>query len=196
MKKKKQEKKAKKKARVAKVKTKKSSKKQKRKQKKSAKLARKVKKTKKKKGALALGRPKKVFLPEKLQDLIERGKNRGFVTFSEILYFFPEVENDIFGLEKLYEELEGVGIAVKETKELLEPKEKPSTATKPTASEEARIDPIQMYLKEIGKVSFLTAEEEKELARRIEKGDDEAKKHLAKANLRLVVSIAKKYVGR
>jgi len=59
-----------------------------------------------------------------------------------------------------------------------------------------KIDPIQMYLKEIGKVSFLTAKEEKELAKRIEKGDEEAKNRLALANLRLVVSIAKKYVGR
>jgi len=61
---------------------------------------------------------------------------------------------------------------------------------------EAKVDPIQLYLKEIGKVPFITAEEEKELSRRIEKGDEEAKKKLVRANLRLVVSIAKKYIGK
>jgi len=61
---------------------------------------------------------------------------------------------------------------------------------------DVKIDPIQMYLKEIGKISFVTANEEKELSKKIEKGDLEAKKKLAKANLRLVVSIAKRYVGR
>ena len=59
-----------------------------------------------------------------------------------------------------------------------------------------KIDSVQMYLKEIGRVSFLTADEEKELSKRIEKGDEEAKKKLARANLRLVVSIAKRYIGR
>ncbi len=137
------------------------------------------------------GRPKKIFLPEKLQQLIEKGKERGFVTLSEILYFFPEVEKDIKGLEKLYAELERRGIEVKEAKEFLAPKEK--ILGRPL---EARIDPVQMYLKEIGQVSFLTAQEEKELAKRIEKGDEEAKKKLARANLRLVVSIAKRYIGR
>ncbi len=157
----------------------------------------------KKKKALKLGRPKKprtrtssvrgrVFTPEKIRQLTEKGKKRGFVTYSEILYFFPEIENDIKGLEKLYEDLEKEGIEIKESRELLTIEEKP----KKSAAEDVRIDPIQMYLKEIGQVSFLTAAEEKELAKRIEKGDEEAKKRLAKANLRLVVSIAKRYVGR
>ena len=146
----------------------------------------------KKKKTLKLGRPKKVFLPEKIRQLTEKGKERGFVTYSEILYFFPEIENDIKGLEKLYEDLEKEGIEIKESRELLTIEEKP----KKSAAEDVRIDPIQMYLKEIGQVSFLTAAEEKELAKRIEKGDEEANKRLAKANLRLVVSIAKRYVGR
>lgn len=147
---------------------------------------------------LPRGRPKKIFLPEKLQALIEKGKQRGFVTTSEILSFFPEVEKDIKGLEKLYEDLEKRGIEIEETKEFLEaPKEK-ALLQKGILTEglEARIDPVQMYLKEIGRVAFLTAEEEKELAKRIEKGDEEAKKKLARANLRLVVSIAKRYIGR
>ncbi|MCX6759649.1 MAG: sigma-70 family RNA polymerase sigma factor [Candidatus Nealsonbacteria bacterium] len=138
------------------------------------------------------GRPKKVFTPEKFQKLIKRGKERGFVTYSEILYYFGDIEKDIKGLEKLYENLEKEGIEVKEAKGLISLEEKVGKRKEA----EARIDPIQMYLKEIGKISFVTAAEEKELSKRIEKGDREAKKTLAKANLRLVVSIAKRYVGR
>lgn len=133
----------------------------------------------------------KVFTPEKFQQLIEKGKERGFVTLSEVLYFFPEVERDIKGLEKLYENLEKEGIEVKEARELISIEE--PTKKLPT---EVRIDPVQMYLKEIGKIHFITAQEEKDLAKKIEKGDEEAKKKLAGANLRLVVSIAKRYVGR
>jgi len=133
-----------------------------------------------------------VFLPEKFQKLLEKGRERGFVTPSEILFFFPEVERDIKGLDKLYEDLEKEGIEVREAKELLPEAEKEKAAAAP----EVKIDPIQMYLREIGQIPFVTAEEEKELAKRIEKGDEEARKKLARANLRLVVSIAKRYVGR
>jgi len=133
-----------------------------------------------------------VFLPEKFQQLVEKGKQRGFITASEILSFFPEIERDIKGLEKLYEDLEKEGIEVKEAKEFLEVKEK-KAEKKPSV---AKIDPIQMYLKEIGALSFVNADEEKELAKRIEKGEEEAKNILMRANLRLVVSIAKRYVGR
>lgn len=153
------------------------------------------KRKRKKKFKLPRGRPKKVFLPEKLQALIKKGKERGFVTASEILYLFPEIEKDISGLEKLYEDLEKEGIEVKEAKEFLDyhlPAAPP--AQKPIP--EARLDPVQMYLKEIATYPFVTAEEEKELAKRIEKGDEEARKKLARANLRLVVSIAKRYIGR
>lgn len=146
----------------------------------------------KKKVRLPRGRPKKVFTGEKLQQLLEKGRQRGFVTHSEILYFFPEVERDLKGLEELYETLEHEGIELQETKEFLieGPSKKEASGT------EGRIDPIQMYLKEIGRISFITADQEKELSKKIEKGDEEAKKKLARANLRLVVSIAKKYVGR
>jgi len=153
----------------------------------------KVRRKRRKKRGLPLGRPKKVFTPEKFKELVEKGRKRGFVTYSEILYFFPEIEKDLKGLEKLYDDLEKIGIEVKEAKELLLVEEKPKRLT---GEAEVRIDPIQMYLKEIGKVPFVTAAQEKELARRIEKGDEEAKNKLMKANLRLVVSIAKKYVGR
>ncbi len=131
---------------------------------------------------------------DKLQELIEKARPRGFVTYSEILYQFPDIEKDVEGLEYLYEKLEEGGIRVEEVKEYLnieEPEKK-----KVLLADEAPLDPVQMYLKEIGKISFVTAEQERELAKKIEKGDLEAKKTLARANLRLVVSIAKKYVGR
>jgi len=152
----------------------------------------------KKTKALPRGRPRKVFTSEKLQQLIEKGKKRGFVTFAEILFFFPEIEKDIKGLENLYENLEKERIEIKESKEFLEiPKETETVRKKFLETHrEIRIDPVQMYLKEIGQISFVTAEEEKELAKKIEKGDEVAKNKLMEANLRLVVSIAKRYVGR
>jgi len=146
------------------------------------------------KASFLRGRPKKVFLPEKFQQLVEKGKQRGFVTPSEILYFFPRVERDVKGLEQFYSNLEKEGIEVKEAKELISPVEEKKE--KAPFSPEAKIDPVQMYLKEIGQISFVTAEEEKELSKKIEKGDEEARRKLARANLRLVVSIAKRYVGR
>jgi RNA polymerase primary sigma factor len=139
---------------------------------------------------------KKVFSPEKLQALFDKGKQRGFVTTSEILYFFPGIEKDISGLENIYGKLEEEGIEIKEAKEFLETEEKSKKPGPVAKIREIKIDPIQLYLKEIGKVPFLTAEEEKELSKRIEKGDKEAMNKLMKANLRLVVSIAKRYIGK
>ena len=136
----------------------------------------------------------KLVTPEKLQELVDKVKSRGFITYSEILYSFPEIEKDIQGLEFLYDELEKRGIEVKESREFLEIDEKKKEAIR--AAAEAVLDPVQIYLKEIGEVSFLTADEEKELAKCIEKGEEEAKNKLMRANLRLVVSIAKKYIGR
>jgi len=141
-------------------------------------------------------RSKKKKLDEKkINELILKGEDRGFVTVPEILQLFPKIDQDITGLEKIYDFLEEKNIEVKEAREFLEiPDEKESKKKK--SSERNKTDPIQMYLKEIGKVSFLSAREEKELAKRIEKGDEQAKNQMALANLRLVVSIAKKYVGR
>jgi RNA polymerase primary sigma factor len=136
-------------------------------------------------------RKKKILVTqEKIDGLVQKGSERGFVTYAEILYLFPDIEKDIIGLENLYEELEKKGIEVKEANELLE------IGREREPKLESGLDPVQMYLKEIGQVSFLTADEEKDLARKIEAGDLEAKKKLARANLRLVVSIAKKYIGR
>jgi RNA polymerase primary sigma factor len=144
----------------------------------------------KKKKPVKRDRYKKVFTEEKIEKLIEKVQERRFISSSEILYTFPDFEKDISGLEALYDRLEENGIEIKEVKELLTFKKEKAV------SKRKKIDPVQMYLKEIGRVDFLTADEEKELAKRIEKGEIEAKKKLARANLRLVVSIAKRYIGR
>lgn len=126
--------------------------------------------------------------------LLKKGEERGFITTSEILYTFPRIERDIEGLEKLYDNFKDRGIQIKEMPEFLETKKQKEKKAKKALI--GKIDPIQMYLKEIGKSGFLSAKEEKELAKRIETDDEDAKNKLALANLRLVVSIAKKYVGR
>jgi RNA polymerase primary sigma factor len=138
----------------------------------------------------------RVFTPEKMDRLFDRARQRGFVTISEILYFFPDVEKDIEGLENLYEQLDRRGIEVKDSREFLSFKDDLEGKKTAAPLKGAKIDAIQLYLKEIGKVPFLTAEEEKELSKKIESGDEEAKKKLTRANLRLVVSIAKKYIGK
>src|SRR3989338_8889604 len=137
------------------------------------------------------------FAQSKVDGLLEKGKGRGFITYSEILTFlflFQNIKNNFFFLDDLYRKLEEIGIYVLEG-EKLEVKEKGSKAQEEVPGESST-DSVQMYLMEIGKISLISADEEKELARKIEKGDQEAKNKLAKANLRLVVSIAKKYVGR
>jgi RNA polymerase primary sigma factor len=154
-------------------------------------------KTKKEKSFAKKASSKKrssIFPPEKVKLLFERSNARGFVVFSEILNLFPSFEKDIRGMEQLYQELEDKGIEIKERKGFLE-LEKGKDKDKKTVSG-PKVDSIRMYLKEIGKTSMINAREEKELAKRIEKGDKEAAKKLTQANLRLVVSIAKRYVGR
>ncbi len=137
---------------------------------------------------------------KKIAELIRRGRDRGFITYSEILATFPKIEEDIPLLEDLYHHFETANIQVIETRDLLET-ETVGTAGKKKALTRADVeadssDSVQMYLREIGKISLLNADQEKELARRIEKGDQEAREKLAQSNLRLVVSIAKRYVGR
>jgi len=133
-----------------------------------------------------------MFTQDKIQKLIKKGKDRGFVTYSEILSFFPDPEKDIKNLENLYDILQSEGIDVKESKHFLDLENKIDSGKKA----EAPINPVHMYLKEIGRISRLTADEEKKLSKLIEKGDKEAKRKLIQANLRLVVSIAKRYIGR
>ncbi len=150
-----------------------------------------------KKKRVSKKRIKNVFPEEKIEALIEKTRARGFVTTSEILSFFPSVEKDIKGLESLYDKLDEEGIEVKDRKDYLRVEEEKDEYLSPIKDlKKVRVDSIQLYLKEIGKVDFLTPEQEKELSKRIEKGDQEAKRQLATANLRLVVSIAKKYAGR
>ncbi|MBX4209262.1 sigma-70 family RNA polymerase sigma factor [Candidatus Parcubacteria bacterium] len=136
----------------------------------------------------------------KAERLLVKGKERGFVTYDEILKEFPTIEDDIMFLDELYTKLSTAGVDVLESGGMLD-LEPPTKETGKKygfgrAGSESSYDSIQMYLKEIGQYPLVSAAMEKELARRIEAGDEEAKGLLAKANLRLVVSIAKKYVGR
>ena len=126
-------------------------------------------------------------------ELIEKGRKRGFITYDEILKTFPDVENNIFFLDELYEKFAIAGIDVLEGGNLLN---LDNDSIDKDLNKSTIHDSIQMYLKEIGQYSLIHAGDEKYLAKRIELGDPEAKNLLARANLRLVVSIAKKYVGR
>ncbi|MCC7469886.1 MAG: sigma-70 family RNA polymerase sigma factor [Bacteroidetes bacterium] len=133
---------------------------------------------------------------DKIESLIQKGKKRGFITYDEILKVFPNIENDVILLDDLYAQFMESSIDVIEGGNLLDLDiDEKKTVEKYSRDKKSR-DSIQMYLKEIGQYSLIKASQEKELARRIEAGDDEAKNLLARANLRLVVSIAKKYAGR
>lgn len=135
---------------------------------------------------------------QKAEGLLQRGKDRGFITYDEILKEFPNIELDINFLDRLYEKLSTAGIDVLEGGGLLEMKDNEEEMLKKYSMSkgDSGYDSIQMYLKEIGQYPLIGAAEEKELAKRIQAGDEEAKSLLAKANLRLVVSIAKKYANR
>ena len=130
------------------------------------------------------------------ETLIEKGKERGYVTYSEILKSFPHIEDDVNFLELLYERFTIAGVDVLEGG-MLEDAADEYLATRNIKDRHSiGYDSIQIYLREIGQYPLLTAAEERELAKRIEKSDAEARNILARSNLRLVVSIAKKYVGR
>lgn len=126
--------------------------------------------------------------------LIDKGKKSGSLTYKEIMDELDEIELSPEQIEKIYEVLESMGIDVIGDMGDMEVTEEDLDLSVPEGI--AIDDPVRMYLKEIGKVPLLTSEEEIELATRIEQGDVAAKKKLAEANLRLVVSIAKRYVGR
>jgi RNA polymerase primary sigma factor len=130
------------------------------------------------------------------EQLIEKGKERGYVTYSEILKSFPHVEEDVEFLESLYERLSIAGVDVLEGGILEDTADEYLATRNIKGRESSTYDSIQIYLREIGQYPLLTAAEERELAKRIEKDDNEARNILARSNLRLVVSIAKKYVGR
>ena len=136
----------------------------------------------------------------RVQDLVESGKSKGSLTYKEIMDQLVEVELEPEQFEKILETLEAIGIDVVNEIQIVEAE--PVTEPNPedidlSVPEGISIDdPVRMYLKEIGKVPLLTADEEIEIAKRMEAGDIEARQKLAEANLRLVVSIAKRYVGR
>ena len=151
---------------------------------------------------------------EKLNALIEKGKKAGKLTSKELMDTLDDLKMDPDELDKFYDKLEDLGIdtagedmlppldddalpALEELQEIEEVTEEEIAAdTDALADTFSTDDPVRMYLKEIGKVPLLTMDEEQELAKRMADGDEEAKRRMAEANLRLVVSIAKRYVGR
>ena len=129
---------------------------------------------------------------KKMRKLMRMGRNRGRVLYhSDVFEFYPEAEEDVDKLEKVVKRLEKSNIKVEAERNLLDEADQGMQEITPN-----KIDSIQTYLKEISKEPLLSAEEEVELAKRIEKEDMEAKRRMIRANLRLVVSIAKKYIGR
>ncbi|QEK12343.1 RNA polymerase sigma factor RpoD [Crassaminicella thermophila] len=137
---------------------------------------------------------------QSVKNLIEKGKKRGMLTYNEIMDTLEEIDLDKEQIEEVYDNLAAMGIDIVGEKE--EPIED-IPETEEVIDLDLSIpkginidDPVRMYLKEIGKVPLLSATEEIELAKRMENGDEEAKRRLCEANLRLVVSIAKRYVGR
>ncbi len=139
---------------------------------------------------------------ESVKQLIDEAKRRGSITYNEIMDKLQHEELTPEQIDDIYENLAAQGIKV-----VSDEADGEADSLGSSAPEENEVDlsvpegvaiddPVRMYLKEIGKVPLLTAEEEVELAKRIEKGDQEAKRRLAEANLRLVVSVAKRYVGR
>ena len=137
----------------------------------------------------------------KLSDLVELGHAKGKLTTQEILDAMEDMDFDPEQMDKLYETLEAANIEViddlqDDTLEELAFGDETKGEDSDTSENVAIDDPVKVYLKEIGRVPLLTSEEEVDLAIRIMNGDEQAKKRLSEANLRLVVSIAKRYVGR
>ncbi len=137
---------------------------------------------------------------DKVENLIKKGQIEGYVLQKDILKLFPRAEKDIEVLDELYQVLIENGIDVfddvvggKKEKSAAEVEQEVKLTT---ALDKITSDPVRMYLREIGKVALLTKEGEVDLAQKIEKGDQKAKEALTVANLRLVVSIAKRYLNR
>jgi len=142
-----------------------------------------------------------------LDQLFDKARTRGFLTENEVLFAFPDIEDYINVYEQFVDRLDSAGVGIVELKEGILGREKERHTIMETlhsaSDERGRIDPfdltadsIQMYLREIGKIPLLTAEQEVALAKRKERADKEAEKALIEANLRLVVSIAKKFIGK
>ena len=147
--------------------------------------------------------PKKLTRGEKIlelkaMELMKLGHERGYVTYDELLRSFPEIEKNVLFLDELYDRFSVAGIDVLKSGGMLgdDPSTELLAQKNAFKRNDSSYDSIQMYLREIGQYPLLNAGEEKVLAKRIFDGDSEARNLLARANLRLVVSIAKKYVGR
>ncbi|MBL7045420.1 MAG: sigma-70 family RNA polymerase sigma factor [Parcubacteria group bacterium] len=136
---------------------------------------------------------------KKSDKLLAKGRERGYVTYDEILREFPNIEEDVLFLEEMYEKFTTAHVDVLEGGGMLEEAATDEILSKKNLYRrggDSSYDSIQMYLREIGRYPLLVAQEERDFAQRILDGDDEARNLLARANLRLVVSIAKRYVGR
>jgi len=160
------------------------------------KRTKKIRKLKKQKPKTKVLTKKKVDEALKVERLVSHGKERGFVTYDEILKEFPTIETNIVFLDELYEKLHTLGVDILEGGGLLEMPEEETSKRYTYSRGDSSYDSIQMYLREIGQYPLIAGSMEKELAKRIEGGDMDAKNLLMKANLRLVVSIAKKYANR
>lgn len=138
-------------------------------------------------------------LQEKVKELIERSKQQGFVTQDEVLEVFSRPEKHLEAVDEFFDLILDDGIDVfmsVEDKDELDSDLEDELSDIINLSKKTVSDPVRMYLKEIGRIPLLTREEEIRLAQEVEAGSVKAKKDLADANLRLVVSIAKKYIGR
>lgn len=158
-----------------------------------------------------VGRPKKIKTasyptPDRKKQmvvLLKKGRERGFLTYQEIIESIPQIEQDIEAYENFLRELDAHSIKVIDQKNPFELEElqkeplKENVTQQKTASDEATtLDAVQIYLRDIGKYKLLTRREEIELSKRLEHNDEEARQKLINSNLRLVVSIAKKYAYR
>ena len=129
--------------------------------------------------------------------LIAKGKEQGYVTQQEIASVLPEAEENLEELDELYAALLEQGVEITDQKDsLIWDKEEEDADTGDDYIKDIADDSVRLYLREIGKIPLLTADQEISLAKRIEEGDKAAKDAMAEANMRLVVSIAKKYIGR
>jgi len=141
--------------------------------------------------------PKQAELERKAEALLQKGRDRGYIIYDEILREFPKIEEDIVFLESLYDKFNAASIDVIEGGNILSEQEPGlPQPERHGRGRDSGYDSIQMYLREIGQYNLLTPSEERALAKRVMEGEEEAKNLLARSNLRLVVSIAKRYIGR
>ncbi|TMF15629.1 MAG: hypothetical protein E6I37_00840, partial [Chloroflexi bacterium] len=129
--------------------------------------------------------------------LILKGKDQGYLAPDDVMKAFPSIEGNADGFVRVVTVFQEMGISVTADGEAEQDADEEETLTEvEVVSSVALDDPVRMYLKEIGRVNLLTAKQEVELAKEMEAGSEEARHHLTEANLRLVVSVAKKYLNR